>query len=172
MTYVCFFFVMWCQHVVIETYVDKVVNTLLVFDYFYHSNNVTREYLTQQNIKYIGAIHPNRFKLQCDMLHKKVRTVGDCAEIFNKTTGKIIMQHAKAQHGRKEAKIRTAISNAYRRYSRTGTTHHRSVIDACKKSLVCKMYSTARSNVEYIFVHRSALTVGVVGAAAGPDGGL
>ena len=50
---------------------------------------------------YIGAIHPNRFKLQCDLLHKKVRKVGDCCVgIFNKVTGEIIVQYyAKAQRG-------------------------------------------------------------------------
>lgn len=86
-----------------EPYVDKDVHTLLVFDFFYLSN-ATRAYLNQQNVKYIGAIYSNQFKLQCNTLRAKMRKVGDYAGIFNKTTGEIIMQHyAKAHHGQKEA---------------------------------------------------------------------
>ena len=138
---------MWCQHVLMGQYVDKDVDTLLVFDSFYHSN-ATREYLNQQSVKYVGAIHTNRFKLQVDMLRKKVRKVGDCVGIFNKTTGKIIMQYdAKAQHGQKEAKIRTAMRNAYRRYVRAGTHQHRPVINAYKKKF--SVYDIFNRQIKY-----------------------
>ena len=122
-----------CQHVLNGPNVDKDVDTLLVFDSFYHSN-ATRDYLNQHKVKYIGALHPNRFKVQCDILRRKVRKVGDCAGIYNKVTGEIIMQYyAKAQHSQKEAKIRTATSNAYQRFGRPGTHQHRPAIDANKK---------------------------------------
>ena len=39
---------MWSNHVLGGPYVDKDVNTLLVFDSFYHSN-ATRDYLYQHN---------------------------------------------------------------------------------------------------------------------------
>ena len=81
-------------------------------------------YLNDRYAKYIGAI------VQCDMLGRKVREVGDCAGNFNKTTGKIIMQYyAKAQHGPREAQIRTDMSNAWQRIARPGTHYHRAAID-------------------------------------------
>ena len=133
---------MWCRHVLDGPYVDKDVDTLLVFDSFYHSSS-TREFLNRQNVKYIGAVHPNRFKLQTDMLKKKIRKVGDFAGVYNKTTGEIIVQYyAKPQHGQKDAKIRTAMSNAYTRYGRRGTHHHRPAIDAYKKKFgVCDLFN-------------------------------
>ena len=140
---------MWSQHVLNGPYVDKDVDTLRVFDSFYHSN-VTRDYLNQHKVKYIRALHPNRFKVQCDLLRRKVRKVGECAGIYNKVTGEIIMQYyAKAQHGQKEAKIRTAMSNAYQRFARPGTHQHRPAIDAYKKKFgVCDLfnYLIAKSN--------------------------
>ena len=100
-------------------------------------------YLNEHEVKYIGAINPNRFKVQCDMLRRKVRKVGDCAGIFNKSTGEIIIQYyAKAEHGQKEAKIRTAMSNAYQRLAHPGTHHHRPAIDAYKKKFgVCDLFN-------------------------------
>ena len=61
---------MWFPNVVMGPYVDNDIERLLVFDSFYHFN-ATRDYLYLQNGKNIGAIHLNRFKLQCDMLSKK-----------------------------------------------------------------------------------------------------
>ena len=58
---------MWSNHVLSGPYVDRDVDTLLVFDY----SKATRDYLNQHNVKYVGALHPNRLKLQCDMLRKR-----------------------------------------------------------------------------------------------------
>ena len=41
---------MWSQHALGGPYVDKDVDTLLVFDSFYHSN-ATRVYLNEHNVK-------------------------------------------------------------------------------------------------------------------------
>ena len=71
---------MWCQHVLGGPYVDKDIDTLHVFDSYYHSN-ATRVYLKEHKVKYIGAINPHRFKVHCDMLRRKVRKVSDCADI-------------------------------------------------------------------------------------------
>ena len=134
---------MWSQHVLGGPYVDNDVDTLLVFNSFYRSNAI-RDYLNQHKVKYVGAFHSNRLKVQCDMLRRKVRKGGDCAGTFNKSIGKIIMQYyAKGQQGQKEAKIRTAImSNAYRRFARPGTHHHRPAIDAYKiKVGVCDLFN-------------------------------
>ena len=54
---------MWCQHVLGGPYVDKYVDALLVFDFYYHSN-ATRVYLKEHKVKYIGAINPNRLNGQ------------------------------------------------------------------------------------------------------------
>ena len=48
----------------------KDVDTLLVFDSFYHSD-ATRDYLNQHKVMYIGALHPNCFKVQCDYTPQK-----------------------------------------------------------------------------------------------------
>ena len=134
---------MWSQHALGGSYVDKNVDKLLVFVSFYHFN-ATRVYLNKHIVKYIGAISPNRFKLQCDMLRRKVRKGGDCAGIFNKTAGETIIQYyAKAQHGQREAKIRTAMSNAYQRNAHRGTRHHRPAINAYKKKFgVCDLFNS------------------------------
>ena len=58
---------MWSQQVLGGPFVDENVDRLLVFDLFYYSNT-TRVYLNEHNVKCIGAINPNRFKLHCDML--------------------------------------------------------------------------------------------------------
>ena len=69
------------------------------------------------------------------MLRKKVRKVGDCAGIF-------MQYYAKAQHGQKEAKIRTAMSNVYKRSAGLGTHHHHPAIDAYKKKFgVCDLFN-------------------------------
>ena len=49
---------------------------------------------------------------------------------------------AKARRGQKEAKIRTAMSNAYKRFARPGTHHYRPAIDAYKKKFsVCDLFN-------------------------------
>ena len=77
------------------------------------------------------------------MLRRKVRKVGDCVWIVTKTTGEIIIQYyVKAQHGQREAKKRTAMSNAYQCIAHPGIHHHRPAIDAYKKKFgVCDLFN-------------------------------
>ena len=50
--------------------------------------------------------------------------------------------YAKAQRGQEEAKIRTAMSNAHKRFAGSGTYHHRPAIDAYKKTFgVCDLFN-------------------------------
>ena len=81
---------MWCQHVLGDPYVDKDIETLLVFDSFYHCN-AARVYLNEHKVKYIGTSNPNWFTVQCDRLRRKVRKFGNYAGILNKSTDEIIM---------------------------------------------------------------------------------
>ena len=46
-------------------FIYKAVDTLLNC-YSFNYSNATRDYLNQYMVKYIRAIHPNRFKMQCD----------------------------------------------------------------------------------------------------------
>ena len=57
---------MWCQHVLGGPYVDKDVDTLLVYDSYYYSH-ATRVYFNKHKVNYIRASTPigSRFSAKC-----------------------------------------------------------------------------------------------------------
>ena len=80
--------------------------------------------------------------------------------VDKEVTDDIIMQsYAKAQHGQKEAKIRTAVSNAYKRFARPGMHHHRPAVNAAvnaykKKFGMCDLFNR---QIKHRLVRRYAM---------------